>query len=213
MSFQRRVTLASAAAVAVAVAIASLATYVLVRNDLHRHINHSLHDARGRVRAGRAQLSPATPGRRRAAVARPQRGAGARPTRIRVLLRRFPGRPGDSTNVVQLVTASGATYPAFDGERLALREHDDHGDRRARRAAAPARGLFDATAHGSPLRVLAAGVSPGYAVVVSHSLTEANSTLNELRPDPRHPDDRRRSRSRRCSAGSSPARRSRRCAG
>jgi len=37
------------------------------------------------------------------------------------------------------------------------------------------------TTHGEPLRLLAAGVSPGYAIVVAHSLSEANSTLNELR--------------------------------
>ena len=42
MSFQRRVMLASASAVAIAVAIASLATYLLVRNDLSHHINRSL---------------------------------------------------------------------------------------------------------------------------------------------------------------------------
>src|SRR5487761_2127366 len=42
MSFQRRVILVSAAAVALAIAIASLSTYVLVRNDLRRHVNNTL---------------------------------------------------------------------------------------------------------------------------------------------------------------------------
>jgi len=60
MSFQRRVTLASAAAVAVAVAIASLATYVLVRNDLHRHVNRSLQTLAGAFVQAEARLPGAT---------------------------------------------------------------------------------------------------------------------------------------------------------
>ena len=41
--------------------------------------------------------------------------------------------------------------------------------------------MFDATARGTQYRVLAAGVSAGYAVLITHSLTEASSTLSSLR--------------------------------
>jgi two-component system sensor histidine kinase MprB len=179
MSFQRRVTLASAAAVAVAVAIASLATYVLVRNDLHRHVNRSLQTLAGAfVQAEHA--FPAQPSRHPHRVA----GAGSSSTRTppypySVLLHRFPDRPGDITNVVQLVTASGATYPAFNGQQLALGKHTVATIAALARSGSGTR-TFDTTAHGTALRVIAAGVSPGYAVVISHSLTETNSTLDEL---------------------------------
>ena len=96
------------------------------------------------------------------------------------LLLRFPDRPGDITNVVQLVTGEGKLYPALNGALLPL-PHTT-----VERLAALARAgtgtlSFDATAHGDPLRVLASGVSPGFAVVISHSLSEVNSTLNDLR--------------------------------
>src|ERR1039458_10863414 len=67
---------------------------------------------------------PAQPPRQRHRVS----GAGSSstptpPYPYSVLLHRFPDRPGDITNVVQLVTASGATYSAFNGQQLALGKH------------------------------------------------------------------------------------------
>jgi len=175
MSFQRRVTLASAAAVAVAVAIASIVTYVVVRNELHHRINHSLDTlASAFVQAERvtAQRPPIEPffGNARSGVPYP----------YSVLLRRFPNRPGDITNVVLLVSSAGKEYPAFNGQVLTLPKAT-----LAKLAALARTGRgsssFDASTHGEPLRLLAAGVSPGYAIVVAHSLSEANSTLDELR--------------------------------
>jgi two-component system sensor histidine kinase MprB len=179
VSFQRRVTLASAAAVAVAVAIASLATYELIRNDLHRHINRSLHTlATAFVQA--QQGLPAQP-------ALPHGGPGSStgaststpPYPYSALLQRFPDRPGNSTNVVQLVTSAGRMYPADKGQLLPLPRQTI-----VTIAALARRGTgtrsFDTTAQGTQLRVLAMAVRPGYAVVISHSLTEANATLDEL---------------------------------
>jgi two-component system sensor histidine kinase MprB len=174
MSFQRRVTLASASAVAVAVAIASIVTYVVVRNELHHRINHSL-DTLATAFVHAEHVSTHLPpnqlfGNRHSTVPYP----------YSMLLGRFPNRPGDITNVVLLVTGAGKVYPAFHGQVLQLPANT------VARLAALARtgrdtSSFDVTAHGEPLRLLAAGVSPGYAVVVAHSLSEANSTLNELR--------------------------------
>jgi two-component system sensor histidine kinase MprB len=70
-------------------------------------------------------------------------------------------------------------YPAFDGQRLPLSKSTITAIAALARAGSGTRS-FDATAHSTQLRVLAEGVNPGYAVVISHSLTEANSTLDEL---------------------------------
>jgi two-component system sensor histidine kinase MprB len=182
MSFQRRVTLASAAAVAIAIALASIATYVLVRNELHRHVNQSLTNLdRAFVDAERVLASrPAIHGTHIPALFGTQAAAAKAPYPYSSLLLRFPDRPGDITNVVQLVTGGGKLYPALNGALLPLPH------RTVEQLATLARAgtgtiSFDATAHGDPLRVLASAVSPGFAVVISHSLSEVNSTLNDLR--------------------------------
>jgi len=172
MSFQRRVTLASAAAVAVAVAIASLATYVLVRNELHRHTNGSLGTlAQAFVNSERAMKPAHNPA---------PAAAGTAPYPYGVLLRRFADRPGDVTNVIALVGGSGTTYPAVHGQLLALSGATLKAIRAVARAGIGSQS-FDASANGAQFRLLAVGVSAGYAVVVSHSLTDVNSTLDELR--------------------------------
>jgi two-component system, OmpR family, sensor histidine kinase MprB len=178
MSFQRRVTLASGAAVAIAVAIASLTTYVLVRNDLHRHINRSLQTlATTFVQAERAFPAQRPRHRHRTSLRRPSTSVPPYP--YSALLGHFPDHPGDVTNVIQLVSGARKVYPAFDGQRLPLSKPTIAAIAALARAGSGTRS-FDATAHGTQLRVLAEGVSPGYAVVISHSLTEANSTLDEL---------------------------------
>ncbi|MGD0386374.1 MAG: HAMP domain-containing sensor histidine kinase [Solirubrobacteraceae bacterium] len=171
MSFQRRVTLASAAAVAVAVAIASLATYVLVRNELHRHINRSL-STLAQAFVSAEQSMPLTP-------PRGSHATGTPPYPYGVLLRRFPDRPGDVTNVVQIVTGAGTSYPAYHGQLLVLPRQTRAAIRAVARAGTGSQ-AFDASANGGEFRVLAIGVSPGYAVVISHSLSDVNSTLSEL---------------------------------
>jgi len=171
MSFQRRVTLASATAVAVAVAIASLASYVLVRNELHRHINRSL-TALAQAFVAAEEAMPLT------SPHGPQ-ATGTPPYPYGVLLRRFPDRPGDVTNVVQLVTGAGTSYPAYHGQLLALPRQTLAAIRAVARAGGGSQS-FDASANGGQFRVLAIGVSPGYAIVISHSLSDVNSTLGEL---------------------------------
>jgi two-component system, OmpR family, sensor histidine kinase MprB len=182
MSFQRRVTIASAAAVAIAVALASVATYVLVRNEMHRHINTSLTTlATAVLRADHtlaAQRSGAGSGS--AGGGSTASGTTTAPYPYNVLLRRFPDRPGDITNVIQLVTATGKVYPALNGETLPLPR------RTVRLLAAVARAgsgsrMLDVRAQGRPQRVLVSGLGPGYAVVVSRSLSETDSALNDLR--------------------------------
>ncbi len=172
MSFQRRVTLASAVAVAVAVAIASAATYVLVRNELNRHVNRSL-STLGHALASAERAMPAK------AVSSPPSGSTA-PYPYSVVLRRFPARPGDVTNVVSLVSATGTIYPAYQGQELALPGQTLAAIRALARSGGRSES-FDATVNGTQFRVQAVALGPGYAVVVSHSLADVNSTLDELR--------------------------------
>jgi two-component system, OmpR family, sensor histidine kinase MprB len=160
MSFRHRVTLASALAVALAIAIASAATYLLVRNELSRHTDSTL-----------GQLADDF-----LAVAN---NHGVHPSRPPLFGRRFPYHPGDVNEVFELASGNGAIYP-FLGQRLALSAPQ----RMAVEAVASAGSgsvSFDATARTTQYRVLATGVEPGYAVLVTHGLTEANSTLSELR--------------------------------
>ena len=179
MSFQRRVTLASGAAVAIAVAIASLATYVLVRNDLHRHVNRSLQTlATAFVQAEQTFPAQQPHRRHRGSVFR-SGSAAVPPYPYSALLGHFPDHPGDVTNVDQLVTSSRKVYSAFNGQALPLSKSTITAIATLARAGTGTR-FFDATARGTQLRVLAQGVSPGYAVVISHSLMEVNSTLDEL---------------------------------
>jgi two-component system sensor histidine kinase MprB len=172
MSFQRRVTLASAAAVAVAVAIASAATYVLVRNELHRHTNRSLSALAQAFLTAEQAMPPK-------AVSSPPSG-GSAPYPYGVLLHRFPDRPGDVTNIVQLVSGAGTIYPAYQGQELALPAQTLAAVRALARSGTGSKS-FDATANGTPFRLQALAVGPGYALVVSHSLADVNSTLDELR--------------------------------
>jgi two-component system sensor histidine kinase MprB len=165
MSFQRRITLASAAAVAIAVALASATTYVLVRNRIHHHINQSLTTLAGGFAAAAQGLeNPST----------------ANASTYANLLRRFPVRAGDTTNVAQLVTAGGATVTVLRGQSLQLAQPASATITELAKAGG-GRFAFDATAHGQPFRVLAEGVAPGFAIIVTHSLAEADSTLGELR--------------------------------
>jgi two-component system sensor histidine kinase MprB len=174
MNFQRRVALASAVAVAVAVAIASSVTYVVVRNAMHHRINSSLSTlATAFVQA--EHTAPPLPSHDHLFPS----PSGA-PYPYSLLLRRFPNRPGDITNVVQVVTSGGKVYSAFSGQVLSLPKSTVTRLAALARAGAGSTSL-DATAHGQPLRLLATAVGPGFAVVVAHSLSEANSTLNELR--------------------------------
>jgi two-component system sensor histidine kinase MprB len=171
MSFQRRVTLSAAVAVAVAVALASALTYVLVRNDLGRHIDRSL----GSLATAFARHEhKAAAGDHALPV-----GAGV-PRSYEILLRRFASQPGDPTVVFGLVDDNGVVRPAINRRAPVLPPATDAALASIARAGAGTR-TFDVQIHGTQYRVLAEGVSPGYAVLVTHSLAEGNATLAGLR--------------------------------
>ena len=177
MSFQRRVTIASAAAVALAVALASLAAYVLVRNQMQRHIDKSL-SSLANAFVATEHATTGTRGRPVPLFGPTPTQAGASPSDR--LLRRFVSHPGDATVVFEVLGGHGATYPVFSGQRLPLTAPMLAAVEKIARTGS-GKQLFEAATHGTRYRVLAEGVSPGYAVLVTHSLAEADSTLSELR--------------------------------
>ena len=156
MSFQRRVMLASASAVAIAVAIASLATYLLVRNDLSHHINRSLSMLANGFVAAEHAVGPHDRGRRVTPLfGNPS--AATLPFPYGRALRKFPNHPGDATQIFGLMTSNGAAYSVFRGPGLSMT--------RAQRAAVRdlarnGRGSYSFVSdiRGSQYRVLAAGV-------------------------------------------------------
>ena len=178
MSFQRRVMLASASAVAVAVAVASLATYVLVRNDLSHHIGSSLRNLASEFVAAEHGAVAHDHGNTSRLFGNAE--APVVPSAYGRVLRKFRNRPGDITQVFQLIRSNGTTYSIFSGERLALTPTE----RAAVRALARrGRGTyaFVADVGTAQYRVLAAGVDTGYAVLVTHGMADTNATLDELR--------------------------------
>jgi two-component system sensor histidine kinase MprB len=174
MSFQRRVMLASATAVALAVAIASLVTYVLVRNDLTSHTTRSLNTLAGSFAAAARSHHSGPHG---TAAGHPTRTL---PVRYRHALRQFTGHPGDATQVYGVVSSAGRTYQVFSGPGLELSRSQRAGVERLARDGHGTYG-FTAKIRNAPYRVLATGVESGYVVLVTHALTEMNSTLAELR--------------------------------
>jgi two-component system, OmpR family, sensor histidine kinase MprB len=179
MSFQRRVMLTSAVAVAVAIAIASLATYVLVRNDLSRHINRSLNNLASAFVSAEHSVGPGRRAGRRIQLFG-NAGAPLPPLRYARALLQFPNHAGDVTQIFGLLTSHGTSYSVFEGQRLSM----SAGQRAAvLRLARSGDGTyaFIADVRGSQYRVLAAGVDRGVAVLVTHGMTETDSTLAELR--------------------------------
>ena len=172
MSFQRRVTLSAAVAVAVAVALASALTYVLVRNDLGRHIDRSLGSL---ARAFAAHEHRAAAGRH---VARPRPGL-SRDLRVPAApLRQPAGRPDGRVRpggrhrraaTRRSITARWCSRRATDGALASIA-----------RAGSGTR-TFDADDRRHPVPRPRRGRQPGYAVLVTHSLAESNATLAGLR--------------------------------
>ena len=179
MSFQRRVMLASAVAVAVAIATASLATYVLVHNDLSHHINRSLSNLAHAFVSAEHSVTPGAKAGRGIQLFG-EAGAPLPPLRYARALRQFPDHPGDVTQIFGLLTSDGSAYSVFKGQNLSLSAAQRAAVRTLARAGSGTYG-FTADIRGARYQVLAAGVDRGFAVLVTHGMAETNSTLAELR--------------------------------
>jgi two-component system sensor histidine kinase MprB len=197
MSFRRRITLVSSAAVAVAVVLASLLTYVLTSDQLHRQVDTQLRN-RGRE-AGRlvrffngtdrasAAGSTAPLGLAPADTLTPSAGAStSKPTAKaptvgsrapRNLFGRLPPNP-DEVRGYQQVVGTGGTILARSSQRVSLPV-----DTRTRGLAANGGVPFFREAHvrGIHLRVLAEPFGKGRAVQLALPLTEVDSLLSRLR--------------------------------
>jgi two-component system sensor histidine kinase MprB len=137
------------------VALVAFASYVIVRDELGRSIDKSLAHALAitRADAGHARTEHA---------------------RLRQLL----DRQSASRMVVpvELISATGSVERASDATTTI------HPSARVVALARAGAGtyLFDANIKGTDYRVLAAGISPGYALVIDRSLAEDESTLSGL---------------------------------
>ena len=198
MSFRRRITLASAAAVAIAVVLASILTYALTSDQLHRQVDTQLRhrgleasavlralDARGqggrsafrrraqlRIAAERELNTPARPstGARRARTAAPRSSSGN-------IFGGLPPGPDQVRGYQQVVNATGRIVErSAKGVSLPV-------DARTRALAAHGGEPFlrDAYVNGVHLRVLAEPLGRGHAVQFAQPLTEVDSLLGRLR--------------------------------
>jgi two-component system sensor histidine kinase MprB len=169
VSFERRLSLATAAAVAVAVLLAAASSYFIVRHELSSSVDNSL----------RNELAVA---RNFLARKRLHFTFGSFPTthvqRIDRLLAESPARFGE-VELLQAFSAAGKVQRAHvvsasqalpvTAALLAI----------ARTGKGTS--TFTTRRAGSELRVLAAGIWPGEAIVLARPLAEENSTLGHLR--------------------------------
>ncbi|GAC1439507.1 MAG: ATP-binding protein [Solirubrobacteraceae bacterium] len=182
---RRRLTLLAAAAVAATVVLASLLSYVLVRNQLRGEIDNSLRQrSAGAVRFAIPQAAPpvapdaiAVPPRLRRLLEQRRLAGGAPLQGIGSGLRPLPVRPGEDRGFSQLVTATGRSF------RLPSSPAGLPVTPAVRALAARGRGsqLFEVTAAGQHLRVIAVGIRPGQALETARSLRETDAVLSRLR--------------------------------
>ncbi len=193
MSFRRRITIVSAAAVAIAVMLASLLTYVLTSNQLHRQVDKQLRDRgqeTGRLvrfldrsaRASSATTSTATAaGASTTATTKPTQSTKGRNGRTSSssgnLFGRLPPNPDEVRGYQQVVDSRGRIL-LRSSPRISLSV--DAGTRRL--AAAPgAAELRDSLVGETHLRVLSESFGSGRAVQIALPLTEVDSLLSRLR--------------------------------
>lgn len=179
MSFQHRVTTSAAAAVAVAVILSALASYFIVREQLHHTITKSLDSsltAAQTVVNGRFQrpLAAGLP----AVGVPPRRHTLTRTQRVERLLYRGPTRLGEP-GVVELVSTNGTILRATGVTRRGELPANGAIEALARRGHGSF--MFRANVGGVDSEVIAGAVTPGVAVVIDRSLSEEDSTLFDLR--------------------------------
>ena len=169
MSFERRITLAAAAAVAVAVLLAAVASYFIVRQELHASIDKSLHNALSETRSFIDRPLPHrfSPFPTPSASKRIQRLLIAAPSRL--------GEPG----VLEAVSATGRVVRARGVS--AAQGLPVTSELRALARAGHGSVAFTVRRDGGDVRALAAGIGSGEAIVLARSLSEQNSTLFNLR--------------------------------
>jgi len=196
MSFRRRITIVSAAAVAVAIVLASLLTYVLTSDQLHRQVDTQLQNrARETSRLerflstgaasktvdqgalGLAAVGALSGSSEQAADAAASRSLLIAERAARNLFGRLPLNPDQVRGYQQVVDARG---------RILVRSSQPvslpTGTRTLALAAHGGSPFFlDTTLHGAHLRVLAEPFGSGRAVQLALPLGEVDSLLRRLR--------------------------------
>ena len=179
MSFERRVTLSAALAVTVAVLLAALASYVIVRQELHqtvaKSLTISLRSDEDRVAGRFARPFPAPSGPRRSHATAPKL---TRSQRLRLLLGPRLNRIGEP-GIVELVSAGGKVTPAYGISGA----QEVRASGAIERLARVGKGTLNYTARvdGTDYEVLAGAIAQGVAIVIDRSLSEQDATLAHLR--------------------------------
>ncbi len=180
MTFRRRLVLLSGLAVAIAVAGVSIATYLLVRNELRGRVDSELRRDVAETFAvpqlGSGDL-PRLVVRRSAAGGRTELvPVGGRDSAADLRLYLPAGPPGGRSVYAQLVYADGQLVRP-KGPHTELPDRAE-----AREVAAGERPAFfsDAHAAGSHLRVYTARTESGQAIQAARTLDEVDETLGDL---------------------------------
>jgi two-component system sensor histidine kinase MprB len=179
VSFERRVTLSAALAVTVAVLLAALASYVIVRQELHqtvaKSLTISLRSDEDRA-AGRFGRPFAAPGRAGGPKVGAPKLTGTQ--RLKLLLGPRLNRIG-GPGIVELVSASGKVTPAYG---ITSRQ-EVRASGAIEALARKGKGTLSSTERidGTGYEVLAGAIAPGVAIVIDRSLSEQAATLAHLR--------------------------------
>ena len=177
MTFRRRLIVLSGVAVAVAVGAVSVATYILVRNELYDRVDEELQRDVSETFAG--PLASLSDPPRVAGQLRTDRGHPAlTPAETSKARRLFlpPGPLGGRSIYAQLVDSDGDVTPPH-GPRTHIGS-----TAAATEVAAGDRAPFysNVDVEGSTLRVYTAPIEHGQAIQVARTLDEVDNTLNDL---------------------------------
>jgi two-component system sensor histidine kinase MprB len=186
MTISRRLVLLTSGAVAVAVLAGSIATYLLVRNQLRAGVDDALRGSRPELvlmtrstAAGTKASAPVDPNDVAKLYALGVQGPSALPPagNSSFSVRVPPGKFGATSGVAQLVDRNGKTVagPTL-GPRLPVTDV-------ARAVAAGQKGLTLSDVHvrGAHLRVLTTRTGAGDVLQVARPLDEVDNTLHRLR--------------------------------
>jgi two-component system, OmpR family, sensor histidine kinase MprB len=172
VSFRKRLTLFSATGIALVLVIGSVATYLVIRSQLHGEIDESLRE--------QAAAALRLPEKGDMSVRRPRvekAGAGTRTPGTR--LRSAPANSGFGNAPIFFQSINGrdaGVDSGGEGGTLPVSQ-------RAIEVARTGAGAYytDIEVRGTALRLYVRPAEPGYALLAARSLTEVDYTLNRLR--------------------------------
>jgi two-component system, OmpR family, sensor histidine kinase MprB len=179
LSFRQRLTLFSAAGIALVLLVGSVATYLVVRNQLRGQVDESLRQQSAGVVIARSDGAPAIGQPLPETDQQTEAPAGEAPARRGdVAIRLLPPAPefGMAPLFVQLIDGSGKpAAPTPDGVALPVSQ-------RAIEVAKTGQGAYftDIEVRGTHLRMYVDPAGDGHALMLARSLSDVDGALNRL---------------------------------